>query len=75
MPRPITRSPLIFQRFEGSGDLPQVGPIRPRTINKSGSEPLVVIHAAYVLTCIRAWPREISMKRTMIIVALWWLAF
>jgi len=29
----------------------------------------------YVLTCIGAWPREISMKRTMIIVALWWLAF
>ena len=73
MPRPITRSPLIFQRFEGSGDLSQVGPIRPRTINKSGSE--APFTRRYVLTCIGAWPREISMKRTMIIVALWWLAF
>jgi hypothetical protein len=27
-----------------------------------------------VLTGIRAWPRETSMKRAMIIVALWWLA-
>ena len=76
MPRPITWSPPIFPRFEISGHLPLIGPIRPglRTIINRGPSPLSSFTRRYVLTCIRAYPRETSMKRTMIIVTLWWLA-
>ena len=78
MPRPITRSPLIFQRFEGLGGIyPQSGQYSQGSgpsINR-GPSPLSSFPRRHVLTCIRAWPRETSMKRAMIIVTLWWLAF
>ena len=75
MSRPITRSPLIFQRFEGSGH--QSGQYGQAEDHQSIAVPAPQssFPRRDVLTCIRAWPREISMKRTMIIVALWWLAF
>jgi hypothetical protein len=74
MPRPMTWSPLIFPRFEILGAAAKVGRKQPRLRTIKAPEPLVIIHASYVLTCTHAWPREISMKRAMIIVKLWWLA-
>jgi hypothetical protein len=54
-----------FNRFlRGSGPL----------INR-GPSPQSSFTRRYELTCIRTWPREASMKRAMIIVTLWWLAF